>query len=84
MNKNLERQMKWIESNLETVRIIGNEYEYGNSIANIVKNHDNEFDRHKVYAALDYLGIPRRNRTNNWDAKYDNIISTVKNRGSSY
>ena len=80
MNRNLEKQMNWIRKNPDMVNIIGREYQYGNSIGEIVDNHGGEFDRHKVYAALDYLKIPRRNNPN------DNIrgLSTLVKKAKEY
>jgi hypothetical protein len=63
--------------NPDLVRVIGSEYEYGNSIREIVEFHNHDFNRHKVYAVLDYLNIPRRNNPNDWEDKLANRVDKV-------
>ena len=77
-NRNLEKQMNWVISNPEMVNIIGREYQYGNSIKDIVNNHGGEFDRHKVYAALDWLDIPRRNKPNDNAETLSRLVNKAK------
>lgn len=78
MNQNLERHLDWIMENPKTVDIICREFTAGNNVKTIVENHCNEFDRHKVYAALDYHNIPRRNKPIDWDAMRARQIDIIK------
>ena len=80
MNKNLEKNLKWVLANPDLVDIIVTEFEYGNTIKEIVENHCNNFSRHKVYAALDYRGINRRNKPNDVDEKFDRLVLGAKRK----
>lgn len=73
-NKNLEKHLDWIMKNPKTVDIICREYCSGNSIKTIVENHNGEFDRHKVYAALDYSEIPRRRHPLNPTERFNQVV----------
>lgn len=59
---------KFMNSNPELVRIIGDEYLEGSSVTEILNHHPElENKRYRVYDSLDYLGIARRRRPGNYD-----------------
>ena len=72
---------KFILMNPELVRIIGEEYTYGNSITDIVSTHPElNNNRQRVYDSLDYLGIARRRHVSDWDKSLTDLIREVKDR----
>lgn len=72
---------KFILMNPELVRIIGEEYTYGNSITDIVNTHPElNNNRQRVYDSLDYLGIARRRHVSDWDKSLTDLIREVKDR----
>lgn len=72
---------KFMLANPELVRIIGEEYTYGNSITDIVNSHPElNNNRQRVYDSLDYLGIARRRHVSDWDKSLTDLIREVKGR----
>lgn len=72
---------KFMLMNPDLVRIIGEEYTYGNSITDIVNTHPElNNNRQRVYDSLDYLGIARRRHVSDWDKSLTDLIREVKDR----
>lgn len=72
---------KFMLMNPDLVRVIGEEYTYGNSITDIINTHPElNNNRQRVYDSLDYLGIARRRHVSDWDKSLTNLIREVKDR----
>ena len=72
---------KFMLANPDLVRIIGEEYTYGNSITDIINSHPElNNNRQRVYDSLDYLRIPRRRHVYDGDQCLTRLIREVKDR----